>query len=190
MKNKKFIFFILFSVLTILLYFFYVESSKKKTSESTNENIKKENSFSSNTIKDVNYVSIDAKGNKYVINASIGEIDIKNPDIIYLTNVTAFINLNNSNTINISSNFGKYNTKNFDTIFSKNVIIKYLDNKITGGYLDFSLDRNLMVISRDIVYTNLDNILKADVLEMNIETKDTKIYMYENQKKVNIKNKE
>ena len=46
-----------------------------------------------------------------------------------------------------------------------------------------------MVISRDIVYTNLDNVLVADVLEMNIETKDTKIYMYENKKKVNIKNK-
>ena len=46
-----------------------------------------------------------------------------------------------------------------------------------------------MVISRDIVYTNLDNILHADVLEMNIETKDTKIFMYETEKKVNIKNK-
>ena len=42
---------------------------------------------------------------------------------------------------------------------------------------------------RNIVYTNLDNILVADVLEMNIETKDTKIYMYENKKKVNVKNK-
>ena len=39
-----------------------------------------------------------------------------------------------------------------------------------------------MVISRDIIYTNLDNVLVADVLEMNIETKDTKIYMYENKK--------
>ena len=46
-----------------------------------------------------------------------------------------------------------------------------------------------MVISRNIVYTNLENILNADVLEMNIQTKDTKIYMYENTKKVNIKSK-
>ena len=28
-----------------------------------------------------------------------------------------------------------------------------------------------MVISRNIVYTNLENILLADVLEMNIQTK-------------------
>ena len=40
-----------------------------------------------------------------------------------------------------------------------------------------------------MIYTNLENILKADVIEMNIKTKDTKIYMLENKKKVNIKNK-
>ena len=89
----------------------------------------------------------------------------------------------------ITSDYGKYNTKNFDTIFSENVIINYLANKITGEYLDFSLDRNLMVISRNIVYTNPENILSADVLEMNIQTKDTRILMYEDNKKVKIKSK-
>ena len=43
-----------------------------------------------------------------------------------------------------------------------------------------------MLISKKVVYTNSENILKADAVEMNIETKDTKIFMYENQKKVNI----
>ena len=128
-------------------------------------------------------IYLETQGNEYIIYASTGEIDLNNPDVIYLTSVKASINLKNSNTVDISSDYGKYNTKNFDTIFSKNVIVKYLDNKITGEYLDFSLESNLMVISRDIVYTNLDNILVADVLEMNIETKDTKIYMYENKKK-------
>jgi len=196
MRNKQYVFLFLILIFLSILYFFkteiynfYSEKFKKKTNENFNEKVIIENSFSSNTIKDVNYISKDVKGNEYIINASTGEIDINNPDIIYLTNVIAIINLKNSNTINIKSDFGKYNTKNFDTIFSKNVLINYLDNKITGEYLDFSIERNLMVISRDIVYTNLDNILHADVLEMNIETKDTKIFMYESEKKVNIKNK-
>ena len=193
MRIRKALFFFLILALLILIYLVYREVYKKERSENISENINEmildENTFSSNTIKDVNYISRDTKGNEYIIYASTGEIDINNPDIIYLTNVKAFINLENSNTVDISSDFGKYNTKNFDTIFSKNVIVKYLDNKITGEYLDFSLESNLMVISRDIVYTNLDNVLVADVLEMNIETKDTKIYMYENKKKVNIKNK-
>ena len=97
--------------------------------------------------------------------------------------------MSNSKIIEIYSNFGKYNTVNYDTIFSKNVIINYLDNKITGEYLDFSLERNSMVISRNVVYKNLENILNADVVEINIETKDTKIFMYEKNKKVKVKSK-
>ena len=90
----------------------------------------------------------------------------------------------------ITSEYGKYNSNNFDTIFSKNVIINYLENKITGEYLDFSIQRNSMIISRNVIYTNLENILKADVIEINISNKDTKIFMYKNNKKVKIKSKE
>ena len=71
----------------------------------------------------------------------------------------------------------------------KNVKINYLNNKITSEYLDFSLERNSMFVSKNVIYNNLENILKADVMEMNIKTKDTKIYMYEEEKKVNIKSK-
>ena len=40
-----------------------------------------------------------------------------------------------------------------------------------------------------MVYTNFDNILKTDVIEIDINTKDTKIFMYEEEAKVNIKSK-
>ena len=189
MLNKKFVIFFFTIIILVTLYYIFLEFNKEDINKNLKTKIVDENSFSSNIIKDVNYISKDTKGNEYIINALTGEIDLSNSDIIFLTNVNATINLKNSDQINIKSDFGKYNTKNFDTIFSKNVIIKYLDNKITGEYLDFSLERNLMVISRNIVYTNLENILNADVLEMNIQTKDTKIYMYENTKKVNIKSK-
>ena len=170
-------------------YLIYLNFLKKKEVSEISSNTLEEKSFTSNTIKDVSYLSKDTKGNEYIINASTGEIDINNSDVIYLTNVRAEINLKNSDKVIITSEYGKYNTKNLDTIFSKNVIINYLANQITGEYLDFSLERNLMVISRDIVYTNPENILLADVLEMNIQTKDTKIFMYETENKVKIKSK-
>ena len=44
-----------------------------------------------------------------------------------------------------------------------------------------------MIISGKVIYNNLENILEADVVEINIKTKDTKIFMYENKKKVNIR---
>ena len=99
------------------------------------------------------------------------------------------IKLNNSKNITIVSDYGKYNSNNFDTIFSKNVTINHLDNEIIGEYADFSIKRNSMIISRNVVYTNTENILKADVVEINIETKDTRIFMYKNKNQVNIKSK-
>ena len=97
--------------------------------------------------------------------------------------------MTNSNNVKITSDFGKYNIVNYDTIFSKNVIINYIDNKITGEYLDFSIGRNLLIISRNVIYTNRENILKTDTIEIDINTKDTKIYMYNSNDKVNIKSK-
>ena len=140
----------------------------------------------SNIIKDVIYTSVDTDGNQYTITALEGEIDYSNPNILFLTGVKGLIQLKDSDKINISSNYGKYNSNNFDTIFSKNVIINYLDNKITGDYLDFSLEKNLLIISKDVIFKNLDTKLNADAIEMNLKTKDTKIFMYEDKKKVKV----
>ena len=190
MRVKKIgkIFFILLSFIFILILlnskFFHSKDESELIPQVSENEV-----YSSNKIKDVKYTTKDNDGNEYTVTASEGEIDYSNPSVIYLTDVEAFIKLVNSDNITITSNYGKYNSENFDTIFSKNVAINYLDNKINGEYLDFSLERNSMLISRKVVYTNLENILRADVLEINIKTKDTKIFMLEKNKKVNIKSK-
>ena len=186
--KKKYIILILIIFLLIFSLILYLKYSKEESVTKIEEEVLEE-PYKSNIMKDVSYLSKDAKGNEYIVNASMGEIDYDKPNIIYLTDVRAFIKLTNSNDVTITSDYGKYNTNNFDTIFSKNVEINYLDNKITGEYLDFSIGRNSMIISRNIVYTNLENILKADVIEINVTTKDTKIFMYKDNKKVNIKSK-
>ena len=185
MKKKNIIFFLIIFLLIFSLIL-YLKYSKEESVTKIEEEVLEE-PYKSNIMEDVSYSSKDAKGNEYIVNASKGEIDYDRPNIIYLTNVRAFIKLTNSNDITITSDFGKYNTNNFDTIFSKNVKINYLDNKITGEYLDFSIGRNSMIISKKVVYTNLENILKADVIEINVTTKDTKIFMYKDNQKVNIK---
>ena len=188
MKKKNIIFFLIIFLLIFSLIL-YLKYSKEESVTKIEEEVLEE-PYKSNIMEDVSYSSKDAKGNEYIVNASKGEIDYDRPNIIYLTNVRAFIKLTNSNDITITSDFGKYNTNNFDTIFSKNVEINYLDNKITGEYLDFSMGRNSMIISKKVVYTNVENILKADVIEINVTTKDTKIFMYKDNKKVNIKSKD
>ena len=181
-KKKKYIIFF-FLILIVFLYFLTNKKNDNKDNQASNN----QEVYSSNIIKDVNYISKDAKGNIYTIDAAEGEIDLSNSSIIYLTNVEAKIKLIDKDQILITSNFGKYNIDNYDTIFTENVIIRYLVNKINSEYLDFSLGRNSMIISKDVVYTNFDNILKADVIEIDIDTKDTRIFMHNNEKKINIK---
>ena len=187
-KKISIIFFVILSFIVLLIFLYLNFFTEKKIVQLKTQELEGE-VYSSNLIKDVKYSTKDNDGNEYTITAVEGEIDYSNSDIIYLTDVKALIKLENSENISITSDFGKYNTENFDTIFSKNVTIDYINNKITGEYLDFSLERNSMLISKKVVYTNLENILKADALEIDIQSKESKIFMYESQKKVNIKSK-
>ena len=193
MKKKNFLKVILILLLIIITWFVYSEyfkKEKKLLSKPVNPTTEKEEAvYNSNIIKDINYTSRDLKGNEYILLAKEGEIDLDNSDIIFLTDVTAYIKLvKNSELIAITSNYGKYNTINYDTIFSKNVKIDYVDNIITGDYLDFSMIKNLLIISRNVVYKNFENTMRADVIELDTTTKDTKIFMYNSNQKVNVTN--
>jgi hypothetical protein len=194
MKKKIFLKIVLILSLIIITWFVYSEYFKKdksKLSKPVNptSEIEEDAVYNSNIIKDINYTSRDLKGNEYILIAKEGEIDLDNSDIIFLTDVIAYIKLvKNSELIVITSNYGKYNTINYDTVFSKNVKIDYVDNIITGDYLDFSMMKNLLIVSRNVVYKNLENIMKADVIELDTTTKDTKIFMYNSNEQVNVTN--
>ena len=196
MKKKIILGIFLIILFFSFLFFFFVTTDekkliKKKTKielvEKENIEISEEQIEGSNIMEDVSYSAKDIKGNEYFLKANEGIIDQNESNYIFLKSVKANIKLENYKFIEISSDFGKYNINNYDTIFSKNVIITYLDNKITGNYLDFSLDKNLMIISKGVILENNIGSLKADVIEMNVETKNIKIFMYEEDKKVNIK---
>ena len=185
-RNLLLLIFILATIIiTLFVYFYQIPSEKKNVK---NDQIKiEEKSFASNIIQNVKYTSKDIRGNEYIITAKEGEIDINNDNVIFLKSVEAKIILNNQNKIFISSEYGKYNINNFDTIFNKNILINYLQNNIKGEYLDFSLQRNSMIISDDVVFSDSNNVLKTDVVEIDIKTKNTKFYMYDKDHKVSFK---
>ena len=176
----------LFSILFYLKYF--------KNSQKISENIPKEEqqiitsqNDNSTYIDNVNYISSDTRGNKYQITAEQAEIKSEDSDVMLLENLIAYIFIKDSDTIMITSNFGEYNSKNYDTIFSENVIILYPGHKITGEYLDLSFLKNLGTISKDVIYKGEKTSLFADKVEINLTTKDTKIFMDDKNKKVLVK---
>ena len=159
------------------------DPKEKKTLEKININ----QNQSSTYIDNIDYISSDTKGNKYQLTAEQAEIKVENSDVMFLENVKAYIYIKDSDVIKITSDFGKYNSKNYDTIFSKNVIVIYPGHKITGEYLDFSFLNNLGTISKNVIYSGDKKNLFADKIEMNLTTKDTKIFMNDRTEKVIVK---
>ena len=176
--------FIIF-LISLSFYLKYFSNSNKAQKDNLVEKKNTNNQNDSSTyIDNIDYLSTDAKGNRYQITAVQAEIKIENSDIMFLTDVIAYVFIKDSDTVKITSNFGKYNSKNYDTIFSKNVIVVYPGHKITGEYLDFSFLNNLGTISIDVIYNGEKTNLFADKIEMNLATKDTKIFMNDTGKKV------
>ena len=187
--TKKLIGTIFILIFISIFSIFYLNKSPTTMVDNIDESKSEENITMSNIIEDVEYSSKDATGNEYTIRAKEGETDVNNTNIIFLKSVNAIITLKNSNKILIFADFGKYNIDNFDTIFSKNVIINYLEKEITSDYMDFSILRNSMIISKNVLYTDNESKLATDVVEINLKNKDIKFFMYDKNDKVNLINK-
>ena len=174
-------------IIFISLWFYlkyFTENLKDVKKTLAIEKVDENQNSTSTYINDINYVSTDVRGNKYQITAKLAEIKIENPDLMFLSDVVAFVFIKDKDTVKITSNFGKYNTNNYDTIFSENVIVIYPGHKVTGEYLDFSFLTNLGVFTTNVIYTGEKTNLFADKMEMNLTTKDTKIFMNDAGKKV------
>ena len=179
---------LLIVVISLLFYLKYFNKIPKDFGEKiTSKKTDVSKNSTSTYIDNINYVSSDDKGNKYQITAGQAEIGVEDSDTMFLENVIAYVFMKDSDTVKITSDFGKYNSKNYDTIFSKNVIIIYPNHKITGEYLDFSFLNNLGTVSRNVIYNGNKEKLFADKIEMNLTTKDTKICMNDSTKKILIK---
>ena len=184
--------FLLIVILIISIIFFKTYFGNKSNDNSLNninENKKKtSDQKKSNIIHNLKYVSSDKNGNNYIITSKNGELNEDKPEIILMTNVVATINMKNSKPITISSDTAIFNNVNYDTNFSKNVFVTYEEQIITSDNLDLIFEKNLATISKNIIYKNLNTVLEADKVEIDLITKNSKIFMNDKSKKVKIFN--
>lgn len=189
MVKKIYIQIFLIVTLVVISLFVFFKYFNKKDAEDNLKVIKKELIDSNeNVIEDLKYVSTDKDGNEYKIEAKKGNIDRKNPDLIFLENVKAVILLQNSDYIFIESNFAKYNVKNYDTLFNSSVSIDYGDHFLKSEFLDLSFENNLVSIYDNVRYLSGISSLFADKAEIDILNKRTKIFMETPNKKVLVNN--
>ena len=142
-----------------------------------------------NLIKNLSYFSKDNLGNEYIIESKYSELNLDNVDIISMENVSAKIIMVNSEPIYVTSNFAKYNNENYETTFTDNVLIVYLDNKIRCEKFYISVENNIAKVTDNVIYENPKGKLIADTIEIDLITKNSKIFMIDKSKKVMVLNK-
>ena len=142
-----------------------------------------------NLIKNLSYFSKDNLGNEYIIESKYSELNLDNVDIISMESVSAKIIMANSKPIYVTSNFAKYNNENYETTFTDNVLIVYLDNKIRCEKFHISIKNNFANVTDNVIYENPNGILIADTIEIDLITKNSKIFMIDKSKKVMVLNK-
>ena len=177
-------FFLLVFLIIISLFLFFKYFKKSNLESEIKTKFEKPQVANESMIEDLKYFSIDKQGNEYKIEAKKGNIDKSNPDIIYLENVEALIQLQKSNVILIRSKFAKYNTKNYDTLFNEAVSVDYNEHLLKSEFLDLSFEKNLVSIYDNVRYLSGISSLSADKAEIDILNKKTKIFMNDPNQKV------
>tara|TARA_A100000164_G_C21571517_1_gene614217 strand:- start:120 stop:707 length:588 start_codon:yes stop_codon:yes gene_type:complete len=173
-------------IILIFTYNFLYNKKKIDFSNTNNKNITNESSDSEvgSKIDDIYYLSKDELGNSYEITAEFGEIDQKNLDIIKLKNVNGVIDINDTGIIYISSKNAIYNRVNLNTYFYEEAKLSFEEHKITSNEIDMNYVNKNIKISGDVNYLNNQNFLKADIIEMDMLKKISRIYMKEKENKV------
>ena len=185
---QLFLFLLFFVSASIFLktYFFNTEDKivlNKNDQKKVNED---ENRDKSNTIYNIKYISKDKKGNSYTIKSNSGEIDSNKSELISMNDVTANINLLNSSPIIISADNAIYNNINHETNFYNNVKVRYVTANITSENMDLLFEKNVATITNNVIYKNLNTQLQADKVEIDLITKNSKIFMNSKSEKVRI----
>ena len=146
----------------------------------------KENKKTENIIENLKYTSEDLFGNIYIINAKSAQVKENKIDQIKLFEVTAEIIQKDDEVIYINSDIADYNKINNNTIFNKNVNVKYGDQSIDAELINLDFSKNLIKIEDDVYYKNNNIKLNADKIEIDIDSKKSKITMNKIEDKVKI----
>ena len=147
---------------------------KDKVSKKNKKNVVTKNKIK-NLVKDVEYTSIDQKGNKFYLLANSGKSNIDNTDILDLVNVRGKIMSDTRETIYIVSDFAEYNSVNLNSKFYENVIINYQDKVITCLNFDINMETNKAIAYNNVLITDPKSKMKAGLVEFDLKTKNINI---------------
>ena len=196
MNIKTVIQLLIFFIIVIFLYFFIKNTFLQEQKEIVSLDLSKEEIIEEiktdkkekNITEKINYISIDAEGNEYILSADHGKESIENPDIIILEKVVGKIKLKGKSDIEIKSDFAMYNSITFDTKFYENVLGSFDDSKISSDNLDLFFKNNKAKMYNNIKYLDKNTDANADEISFNLLNGDVNIKMFDKNQKILIIN--
>ena len=192
--NKRIVQLSLISVglfLILATYFFFPKIIENKflEEETVKDDVIKTamtDSKERNTSENVEYKGLYDINKPFKVKSDKAYILIKNPDLIYMTNMHVTLHVDDGRVIIITSDKGIYNKVSYDCFFENNV--KAIDGETTvlAENLDLLATEDSATVYNNVFLTNDKGSLRADKVYYDFETKYYKISMFSD-KKVKIK---
>ncbi len=187
-KVIKLILFSLIIFFSIIFYkIYFKEKNLVEENLDINQNVAVEES-QNNLIKDLKYSINLSQNNKYIINSDLSEITYEDDksEVVNMQGVTAIIIDQNQIPIEISSDLARYNNSNYETLFEKNVRIKYLNHEIFSNTMEFNFENQMIRIYENVEYNGTLGNMFADNIDINLIINKIDIYMDGDKKNVEL----
>ncbi len=153
-----------------------IDKSKNTSNNDNLDNIDKDIlDQRDNFTKEIEYINTNKNGDTFRIFANYGETSLENKNILNLKEVTGNISSAQRSKIFISSESAKYNYTNQNSQFSGKVKITYDKKEILCDNLDLNITENIAVAYNNVIVKNNNSIMKAQIITLDIVTKDLEI---------------
>jgi len=151
-----------------------ININKKEVDKDINKDVLNKKEIK-NLVKNVEYTSIDPKGNKFYLVAKSGKSNANNNDLLDLDEVRGEIKSDKRDTIYIVSDFAQYNTVNLNSKFYQNVKINFQDKEITCENFDINMETNKAIAYSNVIIEDQKSVMKAGLIEFDLMTKNINI---------------
>ena len=188
--NKRIVQLSLISIglfLILATYFFYPKMIKNKfLKEKTVEDFVTKTDITDskwrNTFENVEYKGLYDMDKPFKVKSENAYILIKEPDIIYMTNMHVTLDMDDRRVIIITSDKGRYNKVTYDCFFENNV--KAIDSETTvlAENLDLLATEDSATVYNNVFLTNDKGSLRADKVYYDFETKHYQVSMFSDDK--------
>jgi len=175
----------LFLILATYFFFPKIIENKFLEEETVKDDVIKTamtDSKERNTFENVEYKGLYDTNKSFKVKADKAYILIKDPDIIYMTNMQVTLHMDDGRAIIITSDKGIYNKVSYDCFFENNV--KAIDGETTilAENLDLLATEDSVTVYNNVFLTNDKDFLRADKVYYDFETKYYQISMFSDAK--------